>query len=741
MIYKNSKKLEKWKKIKFNSKNKKKFFINRYQNSKYNKICSQEQNSIYKFLKVSIKLILLISSIKLIEIKSSNNIYFNNNKKIHQYIDTYHISSKRWIVMNAINPPSDSIINLENNLKKWKIVVIGNIKTIDSNWDIFNNSNNLVYLSLKAQKQLGYNIIKFLKDDSYARKNIGYLFAIQHGAKEIYEIDENLILSTDNSNFLDNINDTYICYGVQNEEKMINPYIHFSETNIWPRGFLYKDIMTDYNKSFYYAYSSHIKPKPLIYQGLINTIPDIDAIFYLSSTKLKENLNITFSQNFPLLYFPGNYVPINSKNTKYLYEIFPFLMLPVTINESIADIIRGYILERFVFGYGGMIAFHNSNSYRENILANYTKFYEEREILFHLDKILDIIKSNKLYTGKNPKNLLFHILMELIKHDFLKLEELKIYESFLDDLSNVGYAYSNRDFLSNINTDYKDYLNINSELMYYLPTNPNIIKGDNNTFKIYSHFSCDKIYNDILLIINYNMPGFLNLNEYLEKLYKKAFPNIVYLYPQKLKTNDSNIIICKESHKGYFSYKCIKKVFKKFPNFKGYLLSNDDNYMKVWEFENFDFDIPWLYRYEPTEINKYWMFYYLCKNLIPICDGNLEWKENITNFFGIYKIFNGFADLYYIPNYYMSSFTDLLKKMYKNNIFLECAVPTSFAIMSAPKYQIIHIRPLWVKERERALNVLHEEFQQFSIHPIKFSKDESKEGVNKYNYFINAFDF
>ena len=47
MIYKNSKKLEKWKKIKFNSKNKKKSFFNRYQNNKYNKIFSQDQNSIH----------------------------------------------------------------------------------------------------------------------------------------------------------------------------------------------------------------------------------------------------------------------------------------------------------------------------------------------------------------------------------------------------------------------------------------------------------------------------------------------------------------------------------------------------------------------------------------------------------------------------------------------------------------------------------------------------------------------
>ena len=104
--------------------------------------------------------------------------------------------------------------------------------------------------------------------------------------------------------------------------------------------FLIKDIPKDYNKEIYYANINQIKLKPLVYQGLINKIPDLDSIFFLTIGKKKENLNITFSQNFPLLYLPGNYVPINSKNTKYLYEIFPFLMLPVTVNESFSDIIH-----------------------------------------------------------------------------------------------------------------------------------------------------------------------------------------------------------------------------------------------------------------------------------------------------------------------------------------------------------------------------------------------------------------
>ena len=129
-----------------------------------------------------------------------------------------------------------------------------------------------------------------MDDNSYKRNNIGYLFAIQHGAKEIYEIDENLNIFVENPNFLDyNISDSYVCYGIQNESKMINPYVYFGETNIWPRGFLLKDIINDYNKTFYYAYNTQVKLKPLIYQDLINEFPDVDSFFLMTKDKNKEN--------------------------------------------------------------------------------------------------------------------------------------------------------------------------------------------------------------------------------------------------------------------------------------------------------------------------------------------------------------------------------------------------------------------------------------------------------------------
>ena len=725
---------------------KKKLFKNKYGNRNHFKHKRKRTSlsislllKIYKFLLKIIKLLFFLFTIKLILIKNQ----FDNDIVIkRQYKDEYmNIKSDKWIVMTASNPPSNLIIDLEAKIKKWKIIVIGNNKTTDSKWDIFINSKNLIYLSIINQSKLEYNILKYIKNDSKCRKNIGYLFAIQHGAKEIYEIDENLNISNYDSSFLDiNIHNSYLCYGVRNDKIMINPYVYFRENNIWPRGFLYKDIISDYNNTFYYTHSSKVNLKPLVYQGLINEIPDVDSIFMLSNFKVNDGgLNITFLKNEPLIYLPGNYVPINSKCAKYIYDIFPFLLLPITINESISDILRGYILERFVYEFQGTVVFYNTKFFNRNNIIKKFILVEEKQIIFNLNKILDIIKS-KTYSKKRPQKLMFSILSELINNNILKKEELEIYKAYLDDLSNIGYNFSKL-FTKKRNNKVSNYLNISSELIYHRPTNPIILRNNNISYQIMKHSYNNKVYNDILLIINYNNPGYLKLNEYLEKLYKNNFPNIVYLYPGKQSKKEPNIIKCKESHQGYYSYRCIEYIYKKYPNYKGYLLTNDDNYLKIWELENLDFSIPWFYIYEPNGYSPAWMFSQNCNKLYDLCDKNVEWKYNLTKYYGKYKIFNGISDLYYIPDKYISQFINLVKKMYHSRIFLECAVHSSFAIISASRYHVFYIKALYDKDRDIAVNILRKDFKQISIHPIKFSNEEFKKGVLLYNYFINANEF
>ena len=108
---------------------------------------------------------------------------FNPNKKF----------SDKWIVMTTINPPNETIDSLLKFFDNWKIVVVADKKTNDDNWKQFINSDQLFYLSLKDQYNLNYRILKYIPTNSYSRKNIGYLYAIHHGAKEIFEINDNII--------------------------------------------------------------------------------------------------------------------------------------------------------------------------------------------------------------------------------------------------------------------------------------------------------------------------------------------------------------------------------------------------------------------------------------------------------------------------------------------------------------------------------------------------------------------
>ena len=123
---------------------------------------------------------------------------------------------------------------LINNQNEWKILVIGNTDTSDKEWYKYKLSNILVYLSFHDQQKLGFNSLRYISENSLARKNIGYLFAIQHRAKEIYEIDndiefkkvEDLKLILNDSQF------SRISIGINSDLKMINPYGYFGKNDI-----------------------------------------------------------------------------------------------------------------------------------------------------------------------------------------------------------------------------------------------------------------------------------------------------------------------------------------------------------------------------------------------------------------------------------------------------------------------------------------------------------------------------
>ena len=572
---------------------------------------------------------------------------------------------------------------------------------------------------------------------SYFRKSIGYLYAIQNGAKEIYEIDEELQFNNNQITPHEFINQ-YISYVSRKDNLMINPYPHFGYENIWPRGFNIKDIGKQIKNSFYLINSTNLSLKPLIFQGLINLFPDLDSIFSSTTIKFENKYDFKILNAHPLLYFPNNFIPINSKNTHYLYEIFPLLIFPISLDENIADIWRGYLMQYFAWINKGVVIYYNSDVFRKSLKKDNHSFMKEKKNFFKLNKFLDLLKVknvNNMKIKNNIKEVINYCLKILIKDNIFEKIDKKIYRAYLKDLDDIGYDFSifcnnKRNILDKFN-----YTKINSEFKLYIPSSLFIFKNSN--INLMNHLYSNKIYKDILLIINYNHDGFLKLNDYITNLYNKSFPNIIFINPSINKM--PNIFSCQTSDNGYYSYNCFKNIYLKYPNYKGYLYINDDLFLKFWELQNLNFSFPWLNPYGP--IAKNWFHYSKCLSIYNITNKKNDWKNNIIHFNGFFEIVAGMSDFFYLPNYYASKICNIFDEMFKAKIFLECAIPNSMGILLSSKYEIISVKALWRKERKKWINDLFKKFDQMAIHPIKFSRPLAQKKVIQYISFLNANEF
>ena len=724
----------------------KSFIKNEFTNIKNNIMKNKNKKIIFILIIIisSIIVLLLLRQInsKIKKNKSEKAVIYPEN--ISSQINASNIAknnltkfnSSKWIVMTTINSPKRNLNKLLKAPSPWKIVVIGDNKTNNSEWQKFKNSTKMIYLSIEDQLKLGYNITKFIPLNSYTRKNIGYLYAIQNGANEIYDIDDNIKLV--NKFFLNIYVNKYTIYAENNNSVMVNPYNYFGKPSMWPRGYRLKDIEKKFENKFYRLFSSRANLNHLIYQGLLNVEPDVDSIYSQTRIIKKKSVKQRFTYIGNLMYLPGNFVPINSKNTRYLYDIFPSLALPITVPKKVSDIWRGYIMQRYAWIYNGTVIFqHACAEHKRNHHKNNLNFIEEKDLYYKLDDILNALNIDVDNNIKHPSEFLIKLIEILVEKGILGEKDLDMYNAFIQDLNSFGYNY-NLVFNHKIEKNEKELLNFYSELKFYQARErKDFLQNNNKAIKLFNHKSTKEKYENILLIINYNYEFLTKLNDYMLKLYHEYFPNLIFVYPEFIEDNQT-YVSCPESHRGYYSYKCVKKVYEKYPNYKGYLFLMDDNFLKVWELENLDFSIPWFYHFFVRNSEFQRLSYLRAKKVLDI---RLDWRRNYTKYLGSYIVAYAVSDIYYLPKEDIGRFCEMVDFFYERRVFLESAVPTIMGIMLKPKYQIIHFCGLWNDRRNRVVRYLKNADKQVTIHPIKFSNLTLQNEVNKYIYIVNANEY
>jgi hypothetical protein len=319
----------------------------------------------------------------------------DQHTKYDSILNTTQINNcSKWIVLTTINEPSDSVKYLRDSTFDWCFISIGPFK----HWKYKDIQFIDTYQQYKLKDK--FKIINKIPFNSYFRKIIGYLKAIEQKAKYIYEI-----------------NDYYSA-----EDGLLSfKYERFK--GIESTCDDYESLMID-----------SLFKKCRIY-SVTNRYPIIQY-----SMKSVEDLNQP-----PLSLKEKQYLAYGSENTFYHYDSFWSLVFPSMFKTNESILIRGFLTKRLLDEINSTISFmapnFNSNNNNNNNISNkYCIKNYSNDFKMYINKL--ILNLNKWKCSKNLFYKCFiDVIYYLVKKDIFSSKEIDFYNLWIDELNSLNYKW------------------------------------------------------------------------------------------------------------------------------------------------------------------------------------------------------------------------------------------------------------------------------------------------------------
>jgi hypothetical protein len=335
--------------------------------------------------------------------------------------------NNHFIVITSISnaTPSMEAISRGTSEYNFGFICIGDRKgprKIDlANCDFFN---------LESQNNLGFSFADICPTDHYARKNIGYLLAMQKGAEWIIDTDDD----NEPMHVFWEQRDILVKGRSLLTSGWVNAYSYFGgESSIWPRGFPLEAIKT----------SGAYHPTPLeemlcespIQQGLADGDPDVDAVYRLTSP-----LPYLFNNDKPLILSKHAWCPFNSQNTSWHIKAFPLLYLPALCSFRMTDIWRSFIAQACIWQNDWHLTFHSPTVRQERNTHDLMKdFVDELPGYLNNKRIIEALQGLSLRFGADniPDNMraCYQAISSL---GLIPPQEMDLLEAWLVDLKAIG---------------------------------------------------------------------------------------------------------------------------------------------------------------------------------------------------------------------------------------------------------------------------------------------------------------
>ncbi|CDP19298.1 unnamed protein product [Coffea canephora] len=593
--------------------------------------------------------------------------------------------SEQWIVVSVSDYPSASLQSLVR-IKGWQVLAIGNVKT-PKDWIL----KGAIYLSLEDQANLGFRVVDYLPYDSFVRKTVGYLFAIQHGARKIFDADGRgeVIGGEIGKHF-----DLEIDGDIAKEQRIlqyshvtanrtaVNPYVHFGQRSVWPRGLPLENVGEVNHEEFYSEVSGGMQ---YIQQGISNGLPDVDSVFYSTRKAGLETFDIGFDEHAPKVALPrGMMVPVNSFNTLFHYNAFWSLMLPVSVSKMACDILRGYWGQRLLWEIGGYVVVYPPTVHRNDELEAYP-FSEEKDLHVNVGRLIRF-----LISWRSEKHRLFEKILDLsyamAEEGFWGENDVKYTAAWLQDLLSVGYQQPS---IFQIELDGQKGEIVPGDGKEFVPRKlPSVHLGVEESgtvnYEIGNLVRWRKSFGNVVLIMFVSGPVQQTALEW-RLLYGRIFKTVVILSNQA----DADLAIGQGQLDQLYKY--LPKIFARFNSTEGFLFLHDNTILNYWHLVQADRSKLWIANQVPTsrtgiDQNLSWFSKQadMVKKVVSTMPAHLQVNYKGSNPSEQSLAFCG-SEVFYVPRRFVQDFIDLVDLVGDLDIHHKIAVPVFFMAMDVPQ--------------------------------------------------------
>ncbi|KAL6764762.1 hypothetical protein V8C86DRAFT_1823503 [Haematococcus lacustris] len=286
-----------------------------------------------------------------------------------------------WAVVTTINGMTAAMQAPVKYHPSWCVVVVADVGSPHA----MPPSPRLQYLTLDLQAALAQRscFVAALPWRHYARKNVGYLWALLHNASCVFDMDDDNELHGPipwaealmaGSSVPPNSSTGFrLLLLPQHKGRVLNPYPLFQPSHLplWPRGFPLAAVKDPE------AYASLTAARSLRWdafsnpasaghgaRGVVGVVqilaqhdPDVDAVYRMTlplPVTFHTSAGVRMNHLSLLLLPPRCLAPLNAQATLFLQPTLWALLLPASVHGRVTDIWRGYLAQRLMWEVRGL---------------------------------------------------------------------------------------------------------------------------------------------------------------------------------------------------------------------------------------------------------------------------------------------------------------------------------------------------------------------------------------------------